>query len=189
MANPFGEHDGPAARLTVDADSLDCVFPLGLGPLATTTLAGALVTALLFLPSTGPLFALHYAAGLFLAPAGLVLLGRSLGRMSVDRSVQRACLATAARRRQAWIGAASAAIQVLAVLAVLWQGLEALGAGMMSGRSWRACCWPVSAALRRWRQRDPQRGHLLPVPEPQPAPQRGVMPATAVSARRSTIST
>jgi ATP-binding cassette subfamily C protein CydC len=139
VANPFGEHDGPVARLTVDAGSLDSVFPLGLGPLATATLAGALVTALLFLflPSAGALFALLYAAGLFLVPAGLVLLGRSLGRMSVDRSAQRACLATAARRRQAWIGAAgAAAIQVLAalaVLAVLWQGLEALGAGTVSG--------------------------------------------------------
>ena len=149
VANPLGEHGGLVGRLTVDVDSLDSAFPAGLVPLAAAALAGALVTALLFLflPSAGPLYALLYAAALFLVPAGLVLLGRSLGRMSVDSSAglmapgavlgQRACLATAARRRQAWIGVAGAAtIQVLAalaVLSVLRQELEALGAGTVSG--------------------------------------------------------
>ncbi|WP_159714081.1 hypothetical protein [Geminicoccus flavidas] len=158
MADPFGEPGGLVGRLTVDVDSLDSAFPVTLGLLATAALAGALVTALLFLflPSAAPLYALLYAAALFLVPAGLVLLGRSLGRMSVDASAglhgihghvspvlpgavlgQRACLATAACRRRAWIYAAGAtAIQVLAalaVLAVLRQGLEALGAGMVSG--------------------------------------------------------
>jgi ATP-binding cassette subfamily C protein CydC len=173
VANPLSEHGRRSgdlvSRLTVEVDRLDRTFPAALGPLLTAALVGALVTTLLFLflPSAGPLYALLYAAALFLVPTGLVLLGRSLGWMSVGTPArlrvtalrgtaghadpmmpgaaagQRACLAAAARRlddarrRRAWIGAAgAAAIQILAalaVLAVLWQGLEALGAGTVSG--------------------------------------------------------